>query len=61
MSTDLIDGTKRIFERLWKLVIKAKNNEIIHYNQEDLEQIKNINKNIFIVRNTQLSMVIFYS
>lgn len=39
--------------------MKAKNNEVlINENQEDLNQIDQLNKDIYRVRNTQLCMVL---
>ena len=59
MSSDLIDGNKKIFERIWKLVVKAADCKFTEFETpEDRKQIEKLNKDIHRLRNVQLSMVI---
>jgi len=60
VSSDLVDGNKKIFERIWKLVLKAEKwnstKDTRIQESTDLKQI-DLNKTIYKVRNKQLSMV----
>ena len=51
VSNDMIDGTVNIFEKIWKLVNKAAKMENCENNFDKM------NKEIYEIRNKQLSMV----
>ena len=52
----MIDGTINIFEKIWKLVNKAAKMENFEFENNQIE-FKKINKEIYEIRNKQLSMV----
>ena len=58
MSSDLVDGNMKIFERIWKLVLKAE--QWCQSNKtsvSDLKQVEKLDQDIFKIRNVQLSWV----
>ena len=58
VSSDMIDGNKKIFERVWKLILKAEKCEFNKFEEaDDLKQIAKLNQDIHKIRNVQLSMV----
>ncbi len=61
MSSDLVEGNKKIFERIWKLVSKAerwcRSREAKNQALSDFKQVEKLNQDIYKLRNIQLSMV----
>jgi hypothetical protein len=61
VSSDLVEGNKKIFERIWKLVSKAeqwcRSREAENQALSDFKQVEKLNQDIYKLRNIQLSMV----
>lgn len=62
LSSDMVDGTKKIFERIWKLILKAEScglSKLDDFSEADLRQMEKLNQDIYNIRNIQLSMITY--